>query len=112
MTSPGDISEAVKAKSVSMGQLMVLMVTVGATSGLGGAYTVSAQDAVQDAKIERVEVTLDKVSRKMEDMHDSIIVLKPQLSHMDNDMAQIKADLKEILDHIAHEEGPHPCSRP
>lgn len=87
--------------SFSTKQMVTLLSTAIALSGGGAWWTASASDAVQDEQIEQIDEAVKDLREDLTETRDAVIVMGPQVEAIEDDMSEIKADMKEILKHVA-----------
>ncbi len=85
----------------SMRQMVMMLTAAIALSGGGAVGLVSASDAVQNEKIQRVEEAVKNLRSDLTETRDAVIVMVPQIENIEDDVSEIRRDLKEILKAVA-----------
>lgn len=81
----------------SMKQMVMILSAGIALSGGGAAWTVSASDAVQDEKIERVQEAVKELRKDLKETRDTVLVMGPQVEGIEEDVSDMMDDIKDIL---------------
>lgn len=77
-------------------QMIAVAVSLSAVSGAGGAFTVAAQDAVQDSKIAEHDREIDELRRQVAEVTRAATTLATTAEDLEGDVDEIKGDTKEI----------------
>jgi len=78
-------------------QMATIVAVVASVAGAGGAGTVLAQDAVQDAKIERNAAEIAELRRQVATVTSSVAKIESTVEAQGDDLDEIKSDTKEAL---------------
>lgn len=77
-------------------QLVAIAGTLSAISGAGGAFTVAAQDAVQDQRLEEHERAITELRGQVLEGTKAAMQTQTTVKSLGDDVDEIKADTKEI----------------
>lgn len=83
-------------RTFSLRAVLALLATTAGVSGFGGAATVAAQDAVQDAKLEEHSRALMELRAQVADVTRAATKIGTTVEGLDEDVDEIKDDTKEI----------------
>lgn len=78
-------------------QMATIVAVVASVAGAGGAGTVLAQDAVQDAKIERNAAEIAELRRQVLTVTSVVDKIEAKVEAQRDDLNEIKSDTKEAL---------------
>lgn len=80
----------------TMRQLVTIAGTLSAISGAGGAFTVAAQDAVQDEQIAQHERQISELRAQVLEGTKAATETRTTVQGLEETVAEIKTDTKEI----------------